>query len=362
MALSPNYGFPEPDNASLVKNGAQDIRALGDSIDSFLFRPFGLNPTLNSAMQIWQRGTSITQTAAGGRKYCADRWELLSPTSGAALTVSRQVTNDTTNLPFIQYCLRFQRDSGSSATAQVFLAQSFESINAIPYAGKTVTFSFYARAGANFSATSSLLASRIDVGTGTDQNLLNGYTGSSTVLSNGKTLTTTWQRFTTTGTIPTTATEFGLLFAYTPTGTAGAADYFEVTGVQLEVGSVATPFKTYATIQGELAACQRYYFRFGGDAAYQRFGVGSFSSTTVASVFVNHPVPMRVSPTSLDYSTVATFDAVTVTAITTLAISSAAKNATVLDATVASGGVQYRPMQLTTNNSTSGFVGLNAEL
>ena len=36
MALSPNFSFPEPDNSSLVKNGAQDIRALGDAIDSTL--------------------------------------------------------------------------------------------------------------------------------------------------------------------------------------------------------------------------------------------------------------------------------------------------------------------------------------
>lgn len=36
MATSPNFGWPEPDNSSLVKNGAQDIRALGDAIDTSL--------------------------------------------------------------------------------------------------------------------------------------------------------------------------------------------------------------------------------------------------------------------------------------------------------------------------------------
>ena len=166
-----------PGILSVSQNGDTIVADSSQAVGLRWQAPVNANPTLNSAMQIWQRGTSITQTAAGGRKYCADRWELLSPSSGAALTVSRQVTNDTTNLPFVQYCLRFQRDSGSTATAQVFLAQSFESINAIPYAGKTVTFSFYARAGANFSASGSILASRIDIGTGTDQNLLNGYTG-----------------------------------------------------------------------------------------------------------------------------------------------------------------------------------------
>lgn len=56
MALSPNFSFPEPDNSSLVKNGAQDIRALGDAIDSTLA---GL--TVNA-----QTGTTYTAVKADG--------------------------------------------------------------------------------------------------------------------------------------------------------------------------------------------------------------------------------------------------------------------------------------------------------
>jgi hypothetical protein len=96
-------------------------------------------------------------------------------------------------------------------------------------------------------------------GTGTDQNPLTGYTGQ-VVTAGTKTLTATWQRFTYTQIVPATATEISLDFYFTPTGTAGAADYFEITGVQLELGSYATTFsRAGGTIQGELAACQRYY-------------------------------------------------------------------------------------------------------
>ena len=56
MALSPNFSFPEPDNSSLVKNGAQDIRALGDAIDSTL-AGLTVNP---------QTGTSYTAVKADG--------------------------------------------------------------------------------------------------------------------------------------------------------------------------------------------------------------------------------------------------------------------------------------------------------
>ncbi len=37
MALSPNYSWPEPDNSDFVKDGATDIRALGDAIDSTVY-------------------------------------------------------------------------------------------------------------------------------------------------------------------------------------------------------------------------------------------------------------------------------------------------------------------------------------
>jgi hypothetical protein len=320
--------------------------------------PVNANPVLNSAFQVWQRGTSFTATSA----YTADRWYKGGNTPH---TFSRQATNDTTNLPFIQYCLRAQRDSGSSATGIMQLANMFETVNSIPYAGKTVTFSFYARAGANYSPTSSALSAQVRTGTGTDQNLFSGYTGSATPITVSATLTTTWQRFQGTATLSSSATEMCVYFESTPTGTAGANDYYEVTGVQIEIGSVATPFKTYAgTIEEELAACQRYYFRAGGDNAYQYLAPGLAASTTETRFGFLPPVAMRISPTSVDYSTLATYDvgAAQILTVTSLTIANASKNMTSLTANVASGLTNYRPLFLITNNSTSGFVALNAEI
>jgi len=205
------------------------------------------NPVLNSSYQVWQRGTSIAVTA-NTATYTADRWMLNPSGLNLACTVSRQATNDTTNLPNIQYCARVQRNSGQTGTAPMYFAESFETINSVPFSGKTVTMSFYARAGANFSSTSNNLSFYVDSGTGTDQNsIVTGYTGGATPVSNSATLTTTWQRFTATGTIATSATEIAVRFTHSPTGTAGANDYYEVTGVQLDIGSVALPFRTYAS-------------------------------------------------------------------------------------------------------------------
>lgn len=261
--------------------------------------PSASNPVLNSAMQVWQRGTTfaISNTSA----YTADRWQG-RVTAACTTSFSRQTTSDTTNLPNIQYATRVQRTSGQTALPYLILEQSFESVNSIPFAGKTVTLSFYARAGANFSAASSQLGIQLYSGTGTDQNISGTYTGLTAVVNQTPTLTTTWQRFSYSGSVASTATELAISMLYQTVGTAGAADYFEVTGFQIDIGSVALPFRTYAaTIQGELAACQRYYFRNSGDAAGGgNLGIGLCTSTTVGQAITFFPVVMRIAPTALE--------------------------------------------------------------
>ena len=359
-SVTTNYGFDVPTSSDLVKNGATQIALLGQDLDTFLFRPFSKNAVINGAMDIWARGTSFTISASSAT-YTADRWQVLRGATG--LTVSRQVTNDTTNLPFIQYCARVQRANGNSATDIIYIDQSFESVNSIPFAGKTVTISFYARAGANYSPTSNALSASLISGTGTDQNGFSGFTGAATTASTTATLTTTWQRFTFTGTIATNATQLLVRFNNTPTGTAGANDYFEVTGIQLEAGSQATPFSRMAgTIQGELAACQRYYYRQTAGEAYSVFGNGIAASTTNARVLVTLPVTMRVKAASLEFSNIALYDGVTTTAITSAVVSEANFQTFNVNSTVASGLTQYRPYQIIANNSTSAHIGVTAEL
>ena len=272
------------DGSTLVANSA-NASGLGWGT------PSQSNPVLNSAFQVWQRGTSFTAATT----YTADRWY---KDTNTGRTVSRQVTGDTTNLPNIQYCLRYQRDSGNALTTALNLTQSMESANSIPFAGKTVTMSFYARAGSNFSATSNVLAVYLVTGTGTDQNQRAGYTGQALPINAPVTLTTTWQRFIATGTIAATATEIATVFEYTPTGTASTNDYFEITGVQIDVGSVALPFRTYAgTLQGELSAAQRYYFV--GNARWQGY---NGSSTTGSRITISLPVSQRTNTQTITLS------------------------------------------------------------
>jgi hypothetical protein len=317
---------------------------------------------LNSAFQIWQRGTSIAQ--AGGFSYSADRWVSARNGFDVGTTMSRQLTGDTTNLPFIQYCGRVQRNSGTTATTGIFFSQSIESINSIPFMGKTITFSFYARAGANYSSASNALSVKVDTGTGTDQSIINTWTGGASAIGGNQTatLTTTWQRFTYTGTASASGTQLGVQFSYTPVGTAGANDWFEVTGVQIDIGSVALPFRTYAaTIQGELAACQRYYWRTTATGQIA-LGTGTTEDANRAWIMINNPVAMRVAPTSVDAATLTVSDATSytldVTSVTGITFGTTGGRVTFNT----SGGQTTNRATFGQTKSTGGYIGFSAEL
>jgi hypothetical protein len=254
------------------------------------------NPIINGGFDIWQRGTSIVP-ATSAITYTSDRWGGYRNATGS--TISRQTTSDTTNLPNIQYAARVQRDSGNTSTADIFLGQSIETTNSIPFTGKTVTLSFYARSGANFSASSSVMKTLLITGTGTDQNAFNGFTGAATPIDQNVTLTTTWQRFAYTVTLATSVTQLAVRFSFTPVGTAGANDWFEVTGVQLDVGTwTSTTAPTFrrssGTLAGEFLACQRYFQRFDGGLGlpYPAYSSG----TTLIYGAVQMPIKMRSAP------------------------------------------------------------------
>jgi hypothetical protein len=303
-------GFP---TKTTYANGdvfsADDINSTNGTINllqtSTLSSQAGKNGVINGGFDIWQRGTSFTATSV----YTADRWYTSTNTGQ---TITRQTTSDTTNLPFIQYCARAQRNNGTTNTNALGISQSFETVNSLPFAGRSVTLSFYARKGANLSGTFTAV---IFSGTGTDQprNFTATYTGEATVATSSPTLTTTWARYTVTGTVAATATELSVLIYFVPSGTAGAADYFEVTGVQIELGSYATTFsRASGTIQGELALCQRYFCKTfpltttpasAAGQAGSAFGNRAYGAQTAVYVFYwQFPVSMRATPTITTYS------------------------------------------------------------
>ena len=348
------------DNLAAGANGETLVADSSASVGLRYQEPKAGNPVINSAFQVWQRGTSFTI----GNGYTADRWYTYS--AGAGRTLSRQTTSDTTNLPNIQYAARVQRDSGNTATNEVQFYNLFETVNSIPFAGKTLTLSFYARRGANYApSTANAMEYEVNSGPNTDNNPISSGTWNNKFINGNVTLTTTWQRFSFSGTMPATDTQLFIRFrpggnAYT--GTAGANDWFEVTGVQLEVGSVATPFKTQGvTLAGELAACQRYYFRKNsGNTNYTWFAWGIGQGSSQALFAVPAPVTMRTTPTVIEFANLGLAQTGAINAITTLVHSNSSPDTAFLQSNgTNTADVFYR---LIANNSASAYIGIGAEL
>jgi hypothetical protein len=254
-------------------------------------------------MDIWQRGTSFT--GVGSIVYYADRWCGIQ-FAGSTSTITRATG---IGLAGFQYALRAQRPAASSDLNSINVSQSVESQNCLDIAGRQVTLSFWARAGSNFSAASSILLSQITTGTGTDQNVYSTYTGASTTNQNN-TISTSWARFSQTITVPSNATEIAVVFNYTPTGTAGSNDFYEITGCQLELGSNATSFDTLS-IGTELVLCQRYYcktFDYATAPADNAGNNGMLMCGNISSgnyeptAIWRFPVEMRTNPTVTLYN------------------------------------------------------------
>lgn len=295
MATSPNYGWAEPDNSSLVKNGAQDIRALGDAIDTSLwnvgFGQAGKNRIINGDFGIWQRGTSFTLT---NESYVSDRFKTQTDKTG---TISRQIFTAGT-APVAGYEGQFYLRSALNAVGSYYiLNQPIEDVRT--FAGNTITLSFWARVS---SGTASNAPEII-------QNFGSGGSASVTTTPTGQTITTDWQRFSVSVSIPsitgkTIGTSSSLEIRVLRFVSAAAAT-IDIWGVQLEYGSKATPFETATgTIQGELAACQRYYQAPSLTPAALMIYGGSASGGFSANAYNNFtfPVQMRTTPTVTFYA------------------------------------------------------------
>ena len=258
------------------------------------------NRIINGGMDVWQRGTSFTNPGSS-TTYTADRWSCYRGGYTANATIT-QVTGLTIGTGINRNALRFQRTSGDANTSPIFVTQSLESINSRDSAGQPVTLSFYVRAGANFSATQ--LSVVVVSGTGTDEYLRGNVTGYNAFVNSSTAITTSFQRYSFTGTVPSTCNQLSILFGYTPTSTAGAADYFDVTDVQLEIGSIATPFerRPYGM---ELALCQRYF-----ETSYDPgTAFGTVTTTLVWDTYggqarnlIMFKVTKRATPTIVAYS------------------------------------------------------------
>ena len=321
----------------------------------------GKNAIINGNFDVWQRGTSFSLAAGGATtsRYTVDRW---SYGGEANFTISRQTAVNAGSA----YALRLQRNAGATATGDQFLCYVVESSTAQMFAGKTATLSFYMRKGDNYSGSTSYNLLR--TGTGTDEGVASMY-GSSwtgyvqTIRTQVPTTTSTKYSFT--FTIPSNVKELGFLIGYAgASGTAGANDWIEYEQMQFEIGDVATPFsRAGGSIGGELALCQRYYFRTTGGSGYQPVCNGFASSSTNVMGYVQYPVTMRATPSAIEYATLQCNDSTTGTAVSAVAFSGTEVGPSAATLNFTCGSMTtFRPVKVLQSNSASGYLALSAEL
>ena len=207
----------------------------------------GRNRIINGNFDIWQRGTSFGPTSTS--QYTADRWYLGSSSETCTVT-QESFTAGQTDVPQAQKYLRLVVTTANNFAALVQRIEDVESLG-----GQTVTLSFYARGGQGGQGIPTTFRTFLN------QNFGSGGSTNVNAGSTNHTLTSSWQKFTSTISIPSVASKTIGASSYTEVyfqQTTGEACDFDIAQVQLEVGSVATPFERRLYGQ-ELALCQRYF-------------------------------------------------------------------------------------------------------
>ena len=322
----------------------------------------GKNNCLNGAMQISQRGTSFTIAASG---YALDRYSYVVATAVPTGTITQQTFTPGT-APVAGYegsnFLRVNTTANNGCTV-LEIEQKIEDVRV--FAGQTVSFSYWAKA----DAASTLGATNFtqNFGSGGSGSVTTAITMSSTTLGTG------WVRYTGTVAVPSISgktigtSSYIRVYIQLPLSAGvlrnGTYDFW---GWQLEAGNTATNFQTATgNLALELAACQRYYVRFLGNAAFSQVsGVFPAFSTTVAYIGTALPVTMRVIPTAIESGTVSISNGTTRIALSSLTLAGAGSTQYFAQATatVTAGLVAGMPYFLQENaGGTAAFLAFSAE-
>ena len=308
------------------------------------------NAFTNGNFSIDQRNNSAAQTITSGSplSYTADRWfaySIGSNISGQRIPITQFLT---------RYVYKFTGLSPNHITT--YFGQRIESQNSFHLAGKTATLSvdlakshggsigwyaYYANTKDSFGSISS---------------------PTKTYFANGgwDNIGQNFSRYTTNISIPAEAVngiEIYFVFSYL----SNLQEVF-FRDVQLEVGSVATPFEN-RPIGLELALCQRYFVRL-----YDPSGTGVSNGGTAngaTRVTVGLPVEMRVVPTSLTANGTFSFWDGTNAPTGTLSSTSyffPSKTSIEVEFNLSSAITAGKAVKMYTSNSTSKWLDINAEL
>jgi hypothetical protein len=292
--------------ATTTTAGAATLAAIDLPIAAVSTNPRNLIDGGDFTTNPWQLGTSFNGTGATA-VITADRWCAIA---GASLVWnSSQQSN--TNVAGFSAAYQWGRSVGDTHTTGLTLGQVLETADTIRLQGLPVTLSYWAGAGGNFAvgASGGTYLAQIIAGTGTNETFLKmisagSWSGYSVIGSAAYTPgVSAYARINPlTAVVPTNATELGVAFSYQPTTaatspgiTAGANEWLQFLGIQLEVGGM-TPFE-HLDVAEVVNICTRYLQVINEPTAGIAIGPASYSASSIAQVHIPLPSPMRKAPT-----------------------------------------------------------------
>ena len=345
----------------------------------------GRNLIINGAMQVAQRGTSFSGTCETAA-YDLDRFHIFS-TSGATADCTRTQEEDAPDNTGLRYSYKITPNATNTPTDSGNFAfiQTLEGYTAQPLGhGSTdapqATLSFWVKS--NKTGTYGLQIKEEYTNEVLEQYLLFAYTIDSADAWEYKTITWTGNSNNTLNktngsgirliwhldvgpddeTSPSTTWTSDTAFK-SVTGQSHLLDstdnYWQITGVQLEVGTVATPFE-HRLYGQELALCQRYYYRTADDGSLTNLMTIPVETSISGAGGFQHPVSMRSVPTITIGSGIRFYSAAS--GIRTPTISSNRSSTTTFAADFSFSGATAGQAGTIYRGATSGFVEASAEL
>jgi len=346
------------------------------------------NRIINGDMRIDQRnaGASVNNVAAAGT-YVLDRWRYYG-TSASKFSVQQNAGSVTPPVGFTNYLGITSLSANSPAsTDEYLLEQRIEGLNIADLGfgaanAQTITLSFWVRSsltgtfsgvvknsGGNRSYPFSYTISAANTWTNISLSIAGDTTGT-WLTTNGSGLSVgfnlgTGSTYLQTAGAWTSSFANGSTGSVNVLGTNGATFY--ITGVQLEKGTVATPFER-RPFGMELALCQRYYYKLFPAAANRILAMGQVNNSTEAEFYAPFAVTMRTRPTALETNGTASdykvYSADANTAATTVIyLAGTTDYSAVVRFTVASGLTAGRAASAQTNTgATTAFLAWSAEL
>ena len=361
---------------SLQLNGDTGVTFNDTSLQGAAASPYVLkNRIINGAMQINQR--AFSGAPPSDTVYTLDRWSARQ-SAGSKFTFAQSSTAPSS---YINSLLVTSSSAYSISSGDYFaVVQPIEGLNISDFAwgtasAKTITLSFqvYSSLTGTFGGALSNSASNRSYPFTYTISTANTWTSISITISgdtSGTWLTTNGvgvyvylglgvgSTYSGTAGSWSGGTYLSATGAVSVVGTSGATFY--ITGVQLEVGSTATPFERRLYNQ-ELANCQRYYYKNLPAAGSIGVSSGVMYNTALSISYIQFPISMRTAPTG-SVSSVSDFAAVGggfSTAPTAMTFTTGTLSARI-DCTL-SGVTLGHGMTLQSSSSAS-FIAFSAEL